>query len=61
MPNELESASITGIKITNENSMIKTANTFAGMGVPNVIITIGDKGAFYSTKNGHGLIPAYKV
>lgn len=61
VPNELESASITGIKITNENSMIKTADTFAGMGVPNVIITIGDKGAFYSTKNGHGLIPAYKV
>lgn len=61
VPNELESASITGIKITDEDSMVATANKFAEMGVPNLIITVGDKGAFYSTKDGHDLIPAYKV
>lgn len=61
VPNELESASITGIKITDEESMIQTAAEFRKMGVPNLIITVGDKGAFYSTQDGHDLIPAYKV
>lgn len=61
IPNELESASITGIEITDEDSMITTANKFITMGINNLIITIGDKGAFYSTKKNHDLVPAFKV
>jgi ribokinase len=60
-PNELESASITGIKITNEDSMIATADKFSNMGINNLIITVGDKGAFYSTQSDRELIPAFKV
>ncbi|GAF37729.1 ribokinase [Lentilactobacillus farraginis] len=60
-PNELESASITGIKIDDNDSMIATANKFSSLGVDNVIITIGDKGAFYSTKSNNALMPAFKV
>lgn len=59
IPNELESASITGIKIDDENSMINSAQKFKSMGVNNLIITVGPKGAFYYTKNGYGMVPAF--
>lgn len=61
VPNELESASITGIKITDQVSMTATAKKFAELGVANLIITIGDKGAFYSTPDKAEMLPAYKV
>ncbi len=61
VPNELESASITGIEITDEESMVKTAACFAEMGVANVLITVGDRGAFYMIDGKHNLVPAYKV
>ncbi len=61
VPNETESAVLTGIKITDEKSMIETAKTFSKMGIDNLIITIGDRGVFYSTKKDHELISAYHV
>lgn len=60
-PNETESALLTGIEITDEDSMIKTAECFKNKGVDNLLITLGSKGVFYSTPNDHGLVPAFKV
>ncbi len=60
-PNETESALLTGIEITDEDSMIKTAKYFKNKGVDNLLITLGSKGVFYSTPNDHGLVPAFKV
>ncbi len=60
-PNETESALLTGIEITDEDSMIKTAEYFKNKGVDNLLITLGSKGVFYSTPNDHGLVPAFKV
>lgn len=60
-PNETESAILTGIKLNGEDSMLKTAEYFADKGVDNLLITIGSRGVFYSTPNGHGLVPAFKV
>lgn len=60
-PNETESALLTGIEITDEDSMIKTAEYFQNKGVDNLLITLGSKGVFYSTPNDHGLVPAFKV
>ena len=60
-PNETKSALLTGIEITYEDSMIKTAEYFKAKGVPNLLITLGSKGVFYSTPNDHGLVPAFKV
>lgn len=60
-PNETESALLTGIEITDEDSMIKTAEYFKNKGVDNLLITLGSKGGFYSTPNDHGLVPAFKV
>lgn len=60
-PNETESALLTGIEITDEDSMIKTAEYFKNKGADNLLITLGSKGVFYSTPNDHGLVPAFKV
>ena len=60
-PNETESALLTGIEITDEDSMIKTAKYFKNKGVDNLLITLGSKGVFYSTPNDHGLVQAFKV
>jgi len=62
IPNETESASLTGIEVTDEASMMANAAEFEKMGVKNLIITVGSKGAFYSTEDGrHDFVPAFKV
>lgn len=61
IPNETESQALTGIIITDETSMLMSAAKFAKMGVRNLIITVGAKGAFYCTQDGYNFIPAFKV
>ena len=61
IPNETESAELTGVIITDETSMLISAAKFAQMGVRNLIITVGAKGAFYWTQDGYSFIPAFKV
>ncbi|EEW53694.1 ribokinase [Limosilactobacillus antri] len=61
IPNETESAELTGVIITDETSMLISAAKFAQMGVRNLIITVGAKGAFYCTQDGYNFIPAFKV
>lgn len=60
-PNESECALLTGIEITDEESMLKSADYFRSRGVKNLLITLGSKGVFYSTPSKHGLVPAFKV
>lgn len=61
VPNETESATLTGIEVTDEASMLKNYEAFKKMGVSSLIITVGDKGAFYANDSGHEFIPAFKV
>lgn len=61
VPNETESATLTGIKVTDEESMLANYEAFKKMGVASLIITVGDKGAFYANNNGHEFLPAFKV
>ncbi|WP_418287921.1 ribokinase [Limosilactobacillus oris] len=61
IPNETESAELTGVIITDKTSMLISAAKFAQMGVRNLIITVGAKGAFYCTQDGYSFIPAFKV
>ena len=61
IPNETESAELTGVIITDETSMLISAAKCAQMGVRNLIITVGAKGAFYCTQDGYSFIPAFKV
>ncbi|MDT6980386.1 ribokinase [Levilactobacillus zymae] len=61
VPNETESAILTGIEVTDVASMDANAKKFQEMGVKNLIITVGSKGAYYSTPAGSGFVPAFKV
>lgn len=60
-PNESECALLTGIEITDEESMQKSADYFREQGVKHLLITLGSKGVYYNTPEGHGLVPAFKV
>lgn len=61
VPNETESATLTGIEVTDTASMDKNADKFTKMGIKNLIITVGDRGAYYHTPNDSGFVPAFKV
>lgn len=60
-PNESECALLTGIPVTDEDAMLKSAEYFRKQGVKHLLITLGSKGVFYATPDGHGLVPAFKV
>lgn len=62
IPNETETEILTGITITDENSLKEAAQVFHGLGIEAVIITIGSKGAYYDIADGtNGTVPAFKV
>ena len=46
-PNETEAKLLTGIDVVDEHSIRSAATELLGMGVKNVIITLGSKGSFY--------------
>ena len=47
-PNETEAEFYTGIKITNEKEAKQAANKLINLGIKKIIITLGEKGLFYS-------------
>lgn len=58
-PNETETELLSGIKITDEQSVSKAADSFLEKGVKNVIITLGEKGAYFKNKDFDMLVPAH--
>lgn len=60
-PNETETATLTGIKITDKTSMLMNGAHFAKMGVKNLIITVGSRGAFYANQEKSDFIDAFTV
>lgn len=60
-PNETETALLTGVQVTNEQTAQQAANVFHQKGIKTVLITLGAKGAFLS-ENGNGeMIAGFKV
>ncbi|MDC1212727.1 ribokinase [Pelagibacteraceae bacterium] len=47
-PNETEAEFYTGIKITNQNEAKQASEKLLNLGIKKVIITLGEKGVFYS-------------
>ena len=47
-PNETEAEFYTGVKITNEKEAKQAADKLINLGIKKVIITLGEKGVFYS-------------
>ena len=59
--NETEAEMISGVKITDEVSAEKAARVIMEMGVQNVIITLGSKGALIYCDSMVDMVPAIKV
>ncbi len=60
-PNESEAELLTGVRVTDEATAGQAARWLHQAGVPNVVITLGSKGAYLSTAMGAMLIPAPPV
>jgi ribokinase len=60
-PNEIEAEAISGKQITDIASVEKAAELIQERGVKNVIITLGETGAFVKAENYTRLIPGIKV
>lgn len=60
-PNEVEAEGLTGIKVVDESSAEEAAKVFFSKGVQNVIITLGNKGAYINDRKISKIVPAYEV
>jgi len=60
-PNRIEAEMLTGITITDDQSLIKSARILHSYGIKIVLITLGRRGVFLSSPGKSKLIPAIKV
>ena len=60
-PNESEAELLTGIRVTDLATAEQAARKLQELGVSNVVITLGGKGAYLLTEGFAGLIPAPPV
>lgn len=60
-PNETEAEQYTGVKVETIEDCRKAAKCFFDMGVKNVIITLGSRGAFFASNDEEILVPSIKV
>ncbi|MFH6602684.1 ribokinase [Maribacter algicola] len=60
-PNETEAKILTGISVEDEVSMQYAAQALLQKGVQNVIITLGDRGAYFMNHEMRFLVPSYPV
>jgi ribokinase len=51
-PNETEAELLTRIRVTDETTARQAAQSLHDLGVPNVVITLGSRGAYVSTASG---------
>ncbi len=59
--NETETELISGVKITDMESICRAADVISARGVDNVVITLGSKGAFIKENGAYHKVPAIKV
>jgi len=60
-PNESETETLLGVKISDLNSIEQAAQRLYGLGVKNVVITLGVEGAYLFNSEGGRHIPTLKV
>lgn len=60
-PNETEASLLCGFKVHDESSIRKAASHFHSKGIKNVIITLGERGAYWSDGKNSGFESAPKV
>jgi ribokinase len=60
-PNETETESLTGIKLSNMNDIKKAAEILLGKGIRNIIVTLGKNGVLVKNSKIERFIPPFKV
>ena len=60
-PNEIETEYLSGVKVKDKETAKKASEILINKGIKNIIITMGEKGAFYKSSSFEGLIPTKKV
>ena len=60
-PNETEAELLTGVRVTDEATAQQAAQKLHDSGVPNVVITLGSRGAYLSTPSGASMVTAPPV
>jgi ribokinase len=60
-PNETETEQLTGVKVFDEKSAYDASEILMAKGVQNVIITMGEAGAYVHSREFKGIIPTKKV
>jgi ribokinase len=61
VPNETELGLLSGKRIHDKPSLEAAAQSLIARGVPNVIVTLGEKGALIMGKPGRNYVSSYKV
>ncbi|MCS7207817.1 MAG: ribokinase [Dehalococcoidia bacterium] len=61
VPNETEASALVGHPVNDVDSVRRAAATLLGRGCQGVIITLGERGAFYKTADAEALVPAFPV
>jgi len=60
-PNETEAEFYLNKKIISNNDIVNAGTQFLNLGIKNVIITLGEKGVYFTNKNESFFIEAYKL
>ena len=60
-PNETEAEMISGVTITDDESAVEAARKIAALGVDNVVITLGARGALVHNAETNEFVDGYKV
>ena len=60
-PNETEAEALTGVHVETDEDAAEAAAYFHERGVETVLITLGQRGVFYSMQGEHKRIPAFEV
>jgi len=61
VPNEIEAQEIAGVKIKGEEGLSKAASELIRRGAKNVIITLGEKGAYFKNRLEELRVKAFRV
>lgn len=60
-PNESEAQALTGIPLTSDSNVTEAAARLLNLGVRAVVMTLGARGAYYTTGKRSGFVPAPQV
>jgi ribokinase len=60
-PNETELQVLTGLKTETDKDLMQACSFLLQKGVGAIVVTLGEKGAFYMNEHGHGRVNANKV